>query len=176
MTTIAGLVVAIASLVGIIGVLLAGTHRLLVRSDRLDDRRDQQVLEAGRQGRVDLATLSAHHAADVERLHGTYARLIDRQADTFGAAIEKAMNLVNYGQPTRNEAVVEEREPDAMTRAARLVTEDTVALASNRLREEYAKLGPSFVPTDKELESEARLLVTGGQWRAPDSLRSMLKD
>lgn len=111
---------------------------------------------------------------EIAKLHTMYERIIETQASAQKAAVEHAMNLVNFGMPKRTEAVVEEREPDAMTRAAREVQEETITRASEALKHKYAEIG--VIITEEELRAEAITLVTGGRWKPPAALAPFLKD
>lgn len=124
--------------------------------------------------RARLAAADRAREAEIERLRETYERMIEAQGASQRSAIEHLMNLISFGTPVKSEAIVEEREPDAAARAARRVSEETVLTAIARLREEYQKIG--LQPTDAELDSEARTLVMGGQWRPPASLAAFIRD
>lgn len=151
-----------------------------VSRERYDDLR--AVLDGERSAhRIEVGELKqaalnerARHSTEMEKLHLLYERVIETQASAQKAAVEHAMNLVNFGMPKRVEAVVEEREPDAATRAARQVTEETIERATEALRTEYQKFG---IPVaDEELRAEAITLVTGGRWKPPVALAPFLKD
>lgn len=114
------------------------------------------------------------HAAEVTRLHELYGRMLDQQSTVQKVAIEQLMHLVQFGMPTKTEAVVSDREPDAETRLARRVTQETLDKAVANLRREYEKIG---VPvTDEELRTEAQTIMTGGQWKPPASLAGFERD
>lgn len=121
-----------------------------------------------------VSEVRALHGAEIERLHQQYAKVIETQAVSHRSAVEHVMNLVNFGSPTKREAIVEEREPDAAVRAAREVDQQTIVRAMDSLRKNYGEIG---VPvTEEELRNEATVLVTGGTWSPPASLVGLVRD
>lgn len=160
---------------GIIAVAMLGLQYVLLRwadarvSIEVKARQDERALyDRGLDG------LRAQQVIEIERIRETYERMIEAQAGAHGKALEHLMNLVQFGMPTRQEAVTEEREPDAATRVARRVTEETITRAIADLRKQYAAIN---VPvTDAELDAEARSIIMGERWTPPASLAGMLKD
>lgn len=145
-------------------------HRL----DQALAKAHAQLDDIARMSLAERDRMTERHAAEIDRLHAMYARVIETQASAQKAAVEHAMNLVNFGMPQRKEAVIEEREPDAAVRAARQVQEETIARATESLKHRYAEIGVTV--TDEELRDEAITLVTGGRWKPPAALQPFLKD
>lgn len=133
-----------------------------------------QVTASLSDARRTVSEVRALHAAEIERLHTQYAKVIEVQAAGQKAAIEHAMNLVNYGSADKKPAVVSDREPSPEERVARAIDEQTIVRAVESLKRQYAEIGVNL--PEKELETEARNLVMGIPWTPAPSLAGLLKD
>lgn len=98
----------------------------------------------------------------IERSHFTDMRevmhkTIDTQIVSAKTQLEGLIRLTTTGQSTMPPAVVQEREPDLVERASRLVSEQTIAAGVQMLKAEYQRLGITM--SDEELNDEALLIL-----------------
>lgn len=81
--------------------------------------------------------------------------LRDRHADE----IERLLNTIQFGQPTRPEAVVTTPEPDAESRVIRSISQDMIENGAKRIQAMYAERGTAVSMEECRLEAEA--MITG---------------
>ena len=122
---------------------------------------DQRERDLRAEQRTNLTLLAQQHAIDLERQH-----------ETHKLSIELVTNLVQFGTPERQAATTESREPGPEERVSRMIDEQTLARAKAAIAEEYRNIGVPL--TDEEIDREARVLISGGTWSPPDTLKRLV--